>query len=34
MNFGTWIDIEGGYFDTTHFPQTLKKYPFGDWGAI
>ena len=33
MNFGTWIDIEGGYFDTTHFPQTLKKYPFRGLGC-
>lgn len=28
MNFGTWIDEEGRYFDTTHFPNILKKYPF------
>ncbi|MEM6644543.1 MAG: DNA polymerase III subunit alpha [Bacteroidota bacterium] len=33
MNFGTWIDIEGGYFDTTHFPPTLKKYPFRGLGC-
>ncbi len=33
MNFGTWIDVEGGYFDTTHFPQTLKKYPFKGLGC-
>ncbi len=28
MNFGTWIDENGQYFDTTHFPQALKRYPF------
>ncbi|MEO9870387.1 MAG: DNA polymerase III subunit alpha [Ekhidna sp.] len=33
MNFGTWIDVEGGYFDTTHFPQTLKKYRFNGLGC-
>ncbi len=33
MNFGTWIDVEGGYFDTTHFPPTLKKYPFRGLGC-
>ncbi|NQZ79337.1 MAG: DNA polymerase III subunit alpha, partial [Ekhidna sp.] len=33
MNFGTWIDIEGGYFDTTHFPQTLNHYPFKGLGC-
>lgn len=33
MNFGTWIDVEGGYFDTTHFPQTLQRYPFRGLGC-
>jgi len=28
MYFGTWIDEEGTYFDTTHFPDNLKQYPF------
>lgn len=28
MNFGTWIDEEGRYFDTTHFPDELQRYPF------
>jgi len=28
MNFGTWIDCEGAYFDTTHFPDVLKRWPF------
>jgi len=33
MNFGTWIDVEGGYFDTTHFPPSLKKHPFKGLGC-
>jgi len=33
MNFGTWIDVEGGYFDTTHFPKTLIKFPFRGLGC-
>lgn len=28
MNFGTWIDVEGAFFDTTHFPDILNKWPF------
>ncbi|MGQ9620236.1 MAG: DNA polymerase III subunit alpha [Bacteroidales bacterium] len=28
MNFGCFIDAEGSFFDTTHFPQSLKSYPF------
>ena len=28
MNFGTFIDCEGNFFDTVHFPQSLKQYPF------
>jgi DNA polymerase-3 subunit alpha len=28
MHFGTFIDHEGMVFDTTHFPNTSKKYPF------
>ncbi len=28
MSFATFIDREGGYFDTTHFPQSIQKYPF------
>ncbi len=27
MQFGTWLDEEGQYFDTTHFPRSLKQYP-------
>ncbi len=28
MAFGTWIDEDGVFFDTTHFPNFLKLYPF------
>ncbi|HMT78105.1 MAG TPA: hypothetical protein PKA44_10355, partial [Saprospiraceae bacterium] len=28
MNFGTWIDEKGHFFDTTHFPPALARYPF------
>ncbi|WP_431609250.1 DNA polymerase III subunit alpha [Chryseobacterium sp. 'Rf worker isolate 10'] len=28
MYFGTWIDANGDYFDTAHFPDNLKAYPF------
>ena len=28
MAFGTWIDIEGSFLDTTHFPHQLKNFPF------
>jgi len=27
MKFGTFLDAEGRFFDTVHFPQTLAKYP-------
>ena len=33
MSFGTWIDLEGKYFDTTHFPPALAKYPFKGKGC-
>jgi DNA-directed DNA polymerase III PolC len=33
MNFGTWIDVYGGYFDTVHFPISLKKHPFTGLGC-
>jgi hypothetical protein len=33
MNFGTWIDVEGQLFDTTHFPVELKEYPFAGAGC-
>lgn len=28
MNFGTWIDSKGNYFDTTHFPPSIERSPF------
>ncbi len=33
MNFGCFIDAEGSFFDTTHFPQSLKNYPFKGAGT-
>lgn len=33
MSFGTWLDLEGRYFDTTHFPPSLAKYPFRGKGC-
>lgn len=32
MQFGTWLDREGRFFDTVHFPDQLKKAPFGGRG--
>ena len=28
MHFGTFTDVEGEFFDTVHFPPSLKNYPF------
>jgi len=33
MFFGTWIDVNGDYFDTAHFPDTLKQYDFQGGGC-
>ncbi|MCV9926271.1 DNA polymerase III subunit alpha [Flavobacterium sp. LS1R49] len=33
MYFGTWIDVEGEYFDTAHFTDSLEKYPFQGGGC-
>ena len=33
MYFGTWVDVEGTYFDTAHFPDCLKTYPFQGGGC-
>jgi DNA-directed DNA polymerase III PolC len=31
MKFGTFLDAEGAFFDTVHFPPTLQEYPlYGD----
>ena len=28
MHFGTFIDVNGHFFDTVHFPKSVKQYPF------
>lgn len=28
MHFGCFLDIKGNFFDTIHFPNSLKKHPF------
>jgi DNA-directed DNA polymerase III PolC len=33
MNFGCFIDAEGSFFDTVHFSQSLKSYPFKGSGT-
>lgn len=33
MFFGTWIDAEGEFFDTAHFADCLKRYPFQGGGC-
>lgn len=33
MNFGTWVDEKGDYFDTTHFPDCLLQFPFSGAGC-
>ena len=33
MAFGTWVDESGAYFDTTHFPDMFKKFPFRGKGC-
>ena len=33
MYFGTWIDVNGHYFDTAHFPDSLKTYSFKGGGC-
>ncbi|MBL7867374.1 MAG: DNA polymerase III subunit alpha [Flavobacterium lindanitolerans] len=33
MFFGTWIDLDGNYFDTAHFSDCLKQYPFQGGGC-
>ncbi len=33
MFFGTWIDANGDYFDTAHFPDCLQQYPFQGGGC-
>mgnify|MGYP001344766860 CR=1 FL=1 len=33
MHFGTFIDLDGQYFDTLHFPDTLSHWPFKGTGV-
>lgn len=33
MNFGTWVDAKGAYFDSTHFPDVLTQFPFSGAGC-
>ena len=33
MHFGTWIDREGRFFDTVHFPDQMKTSPFRGRGV-
>jgi DNA polymerase-3 subunit alpha len=33
MNFGCFIDSDANFFDSTHFPQSLKNYPFKGSGT-
>jgi hypothetical protein len=33
MNFGTFIDVTGEFFDTVLFPKTLNQYPFRGTGV-
>lgn len=33
MYFGTWIDVNGDYFDTAHFPKSLIHHPFQGGGC-
>ncbi len=32
MHFATFVDVEGNFFDTTHFPPSLQAYPFKGYG--
>ena len=33
MNFGTWVDVAGNYWDSTHFPKALERCPFQGAGC-
>ena len=33
MHFGTFLDVSGEFFDTVHFPNSLKNYPFRGKGV-
>ncbi len=32
MHFATFLDYEGQFFDSVHFPDSLKQYPFQGYG--
>ncbi|MBO9636209.1 MAG: hypothetical protein J7578_24110 [Chitinophagaceae bacterium] len=32
MKFGTFLDVEGSFIDTVHFPPSLKQYPLNTAG--
>lgn len=34
MKFGTFLDSEGTFFDTVHFPQSLKSFPLNGNGVF
>lgn len=34
MKFGTFLDVEGRFFDTVHFPQTLAQFPLRGGGVF
>jgi DNA-directed DNA polymerase III PolC len=33
MSFGCWLDETGHYFDTVHFPDSLRRFPFRGRGV-
>jgi DNA polymerase III alpha subunit len=33
MHFGCFLDVYGEFFDTVHFPNSLKTYPFRGYGV-
>ena len=33
MHFGTFTDVDGEFFDTVHFPDSLAVYPFKGYGV-
>jgi DNA polymerase III alpha subunit len=33
MHFGTFLDPEGEFFDTIHFPKSLRQFPFRGYGV-
>ena len=33
MHFAAFLDAEGEFFDTVHFPKSLQNYPFRGYGV-